>query len=532
MTNIAYKGHSLVYLKTKLQEEQVTNIVEALRHLQVSTNIVPSIQELLPLAKSNLTHGLLITDMSHESADFKNIITLFPQSFVICINETASNATFPKNEFFIKGLPNIDKAIEYLRKGAKQSPQFKSRVFTELQKTNGQNTTEGSTIPSIPTIKANETETKETEEMVVQPASPNEDKPIQEQIEVVNPPSEKVVQDSKNSVTKESIDKGDKQVHEGEKNKLNQVNPEKAVIEVDKIEPIEEVEEGPIHYEENVYFKRSRNLQKQLSKQKWEENRMVGIWSPLHRTGVTSLTIDFAFYLAQNRIYTAVLEGLTEQHSLKDRLKRYTNVPRHWESYAKAIQTDGVANQSDWTYKNVTFLPLDKEDSKYEWNSMSLESYMTTTKIVDVTLVDLPTGKMASYTMDTLSYLDELWIVVDDAIQETLAWKSYIKEFQQNVDIPISLIFNKTFPFSQSKRLGKELDLPVIATLPSLHEETMKNYYENTPLYFQESVQEKVAPAFYEMATHLFENKFEVVQRTQEATQTWWLKKIWKPLKG
>lgn len=286
-------------------------------------------------------------------------------------------------------------------------------------------------------------------------------------------------------------------------------------------------------YKENPYYLRSRNLQKQLfTRQQWDEHKMIGVWSPLHRMGVTSLTINFAFFLAQNRIYTAVLEGLTAQHAMKDWLKRYTPIPQNWSSYANAIQTDATNTlDTEWKYKNVLFLPLDQKDSHYVWNSPSLESYMSATKIIDVTLVDLPTGEMANYTTASLHYLDELWIVVDDAIQETLAWKSYIQNLREQVDIPFHLIFNKHYLFSQDKRIEKEMGIPIITCMPALHKETMQNYYENVPLYFKQETHEKMQEPFIDLAKHLFSGDFTIAGTELFNKHGKWTDRILRPLR-
>ena len=277
-----------------------------------------------------------------------------------------------------------------------------------------------------------------------------------------------------------------------------------------------------IQYQENPYYIRSRNLQKQIfSRQKWETHKMIGVWSPLHRIGVTTFTVNFAFHLAKSRIYTAVLEGLTEQRALIDWLKRYTRVPDDWISYAKAIQLDGKTENTDWTFHNVKFLPLDHDDSKFVWDTMSLESYMTTTKIIDATLVDLPTGKMSSYTLDTLHFLDELWIIADDSFQEMLSWKGYIQDLSKQYNLPFFIVFNKTFPFSQAKRLAKTLDLPLLTKIPALHEEVMRNYYESTPLYFIETVSEQLEQPFSDLTKHLFGEEFTPDPYFEEKKPLW-----------
>ncbi|ETT81485.1 hypothetical protein BK130_18325 [Viridibacillus sp. FSL H8-0123] len=49
--------------------------------------------------------------------------------------------------------------------------------------------------------------------------------------------------------------------------------------------------------------------------------------------------MNFAYFLAENRVYTAVLEGLSDQPVLKNWLKRYTSVPTSWKSYCRGRDT-------------------------------------------------------------------------------------------------------------------------------------------------------------------------------------------------
>lgn len=117
---------------------------------------------------------------------------------------------------------------------------------------------------------------------------------------------------------------------------------------------------------------------------------------------------------------------------------------------------------------------------------MSIEAYMTTSNVVDITLVDLPTAEMAQRTKDSLSYLDELWIVVEDSPTKTISWQSYIQNLKENLDIPIYLIFNSTYPFSASKLYSEHFSLSFLTEIPTMHGEVKKNTYEKFPLYYKE----------------------------------------------
>ncbi len=257
--------------------------------------------------------------------------------------------------------------------------------------------------------------------------------------------------------------------------------------------------------ENDVNYKRTRTIQKQLfARQEWQTNKTIGVWSPIHQTGVTTFVLNFALYLAKHRIYTGILEGLTSNHILKYWLNRYTDVPNNWVSYATVIHDEIEPTKANWIYGNVLFLPLQEGDIDHEWTTDTLESYFKMPSILDIVLVDLPTGEMNKHTLDSLLYLSELWIIVDDSFHEIIAWKEYINQLHEIANTPIKLIFNKKYDFSQIDRLEKELGYPIITSLPSLHEEVKRNYYQTKPLIENELVYNKLESGFYQIRNHLF----------------------------
>lgn len=263
---------------------------------------------------------------------------------------------------------------------------------------------------------------------------------------------------------------------------------------------------------EGYSFERTRLIQKQLfAKQHWEGHKSIGIWSPLPKMGVTTFAINYSLFLAENRIYAGVLEGLKNEPMLKHWVKRYTPIPKKWTSYAKAVHSAGEDSyNADWTYRNVLYLPLDDDDATLHWSAEKLEMYLNTPALMDVTLIDLPSGIMHEYTYHSLYYLSELWVLVDDTFQELVAWKQYIHAIQKKYDLKVKLIFNKQYEFSQVKRLANSLDLEVICTLPSLHKEVMRNYYETQPLLSSEGVREQLFGPFVELTQYLIGKDFTI----------------------
>lgn len=264
------------------------------------------------------------------------------------------------------------------------------------------------------------------------------------------------------------------------------------------------------HTVDHQKLMRTRSLQRNVyTLQKYDENRMVGIWSPLGRMGVTTLATSLAFYLAEQRVYTAVLEGLSNRYILKDWLKQYASEPDQWESLGSVLFRERNPEKNLWSYKKVSFLPMCRGDVQYEWDDLSIEAYMTATKLVDVTLIDLPTGKMQSYTQHSLKYLDELWIVVDDSYLQLSSWKDYISGIKKHFQKPVYLIGNRVESFSRIKKLAEELEIELLTELPAFDSEARKNNYQDKPLYFQTSVQTKLYAPFELLAGHLLGSGFK-----------------------
>ncbi|MDD1505533.1 hypothetical protein PVA17_22700 [Lysinibacillus sp. CNPSo 3705] len=297
--------------------------------------------------------------------------------------------------------------------------------------------------------------------------------------------------------------------------------------EENKIKEIPEIQT----VENDVNYQRTRTIQKQLfARQEWQSNKTIGVWSPIHQTGVTTFVINFALYLAKHRIYTGVLEGLTSNHILKYWLNRYTSIPNDWVSYASVIHEDIEPTLADWKYGNVLFLPLNDGDIDKKWTSDTLETYLKMPSLLDIILVDMPTGEMNKHTVDSLLYLSELWIVVDDSFHEIIAWKEYISQLNQLTNIPIRLVFNKTYKFSQIQRLEKELGYPLIAELPSLHEEVKRNYYQTKPLIYMDDIYEQLHPGFNQIREYLFGDEAYAYEQSTAAV-TGFLGKVKNRLK-
>lgn len=258
-------------------------------------------------------------------------------------------------------------------------------------------------------------------------------------------------------------------------------------------------------------YERTRDIQRKLfTNHKWENHKKIGVWSPLPHMGVTTFIMNFAMFMAEQRIFVGVLEALRKDVLMKHVLKRYASaVPTDWVSYASTVHDTKIdASRANWRYRNVLFMPLDDKDTELKWTTDLLDVYMDAPEVMDVTLVDLPNGEMARYTLDGLNYLEELWIVVDDTFQEITAWRQYIAILTEKYHLKVYLIFNKEYDFSQVERIEQVLNVPVLAKLPAMHYEVMRNYYERVPLFYTEGARAKLQKPFVQLGKHVMGEEF------------------------
>ncbi|AUD12322.1 MULTISPECIES: hypothetical protein [unclassified Planococcus (in: firmicutes)] len=303
---------------------------------------------------------------------------------------------------------------------------------------------------------------------------------------------------------------------EQELNEIQQIDDAPADSKAEEVEAV--VEHSPSASENASYSKRLRSIQKSLTGPQMDEFKTIGVWSPLPAMGVTSFILNFSFFLAENRIHTAVLESLTSNHILKDWLLRYGSVPDKWVSLAENLHADQAIGNSEWVYRGVKFFPLNTKDGKHHWNPDSFDAFYRMTGIYDVTLIDIPTGEMAAFTKESLRYLDELWILVDDRVQQLNSWKGYIKGIKESSGLDVHLIHNKSISASKPGIISEGLGSNLLAEMPPLWEETARNYYQNQPLYFQAGVREKVQKPYHQLARHLIGPSFQL----QEKKANWW----------
>jgi hypothetical protein len=246
-----------------------------------------------------------------------------------------------------------------------------------------------------------------------------------------------------------------------------------------------------------------------FSRARWERNRTIGIWSPIHRMGVTSFVFNFSIFLAQYKVPVAVIEALNKHQFLKTLLTRYQSPPRGWHSFVETLYDSKIPpNSVEWVYKGVHWIPLGDYDYHYEWNQELLYHYMNSVKFFDFVFVDLPTGEMQQHTLDTLEHIDEIWILIDDSRSQILSWKKYIHKLLKQYQLSCRLIFNKKYNFSKDEQIARELEITLLTSIPPLHSEFAMNNYKTEPLIEIPAARSKLKQPFEEISKYILGEDF------------------------
>jgi len=240
---------------------------------------------------------------------------------------------------------------------------------------------------------------------------------------------------------------------------------------------------------EEIYRKRMDEILSTIETPAMDKNKRIGFWSPVGRVGVTTFIESFALTLAQDNIQVAVLEGITERPKHLTNLKRYSNIPSQWTSYASSLfNTDTSLINVKWTYEDIHWFPCAKKDCDYEWDSLSLKYYIKSLNRHDVTLIDFPSGKMSSITEKSLEYVDELWIMVDYALDDILPWMKFIeKTLKQKKNITLHYIYLSKGHPAPYKQWLKEEKVTVLAEFKEQSLAAIQNRFSKKPLYLSEA---------------------------------------------
>lgn len=239
-------------------------------------------------------------------------------------------------------------------------------------------------------------------------------------------------------------------------------------------------------------YRSQRIKQKAFLRHHRDDHKIIGVWSPFRRIGVTTFVMNMAIHMAKQRFSVCAIEGISENHIMKTMLKRMGDMPEHWESYASVLHAKGGEEHIQWNYKNVFWLPLDYKDKYLKWNEDSLYHYLHNLRHFEFAFYDFPNGELKDHSNYHLAYIDELWIMVDDSYSQLQAWKSYIQNLHSVMKGKVHLLFNPTLPFSRTEEIRKELGVETMTELPELFIEAKRNNYETFPLWQHKEVRKKM----------------------------------------
>lgn len=248
--------------------------------------------------------------------------------------------------------------------------------------------------------------------------------------------------------------------------------------------------------------------------------KTVGVWAPI-TAGATTFIVDYAIFLQQHGVPISVVEIPKENAHLFKVLHRFGSKPDNWISLTENLYSnDNGNNNSLWIYKGVKWFPVGLNDFDIERNQDLILDFFISVKENAYVLVDMPTGKMDESTLNTLPYLDEIWVIADDQFDRTKEWKNFIhntliKEYKK----PVKMIHSRTGTHSRPKDVAELLDLELITALPSMFDKVMANNHERKPLIADIIAAQKLIPPFIKIARGFVGKEFDKIYRP-----TFWMK--------
>ncbi|WP_078557247.1 hypothetical protein [Bacillus alkalicellulosilyticus] len=249
-----------------------------------------------------------------------------------------------------------------------------------------------------------------------------------------------------------------------------------------------------------------------------ENHKVIGVWSPLHRMGVTTFIMNFAIFFGHHfKMDTAVIESPTSYQLIKTLLKQYN--PKHKEveklSYLHMIEETPLKDIV-WHYHNVAWFPLNEKDMEsFDWQGpVTQAAYSKMKKDYELILVDLPTGDMKQYTKDTLALIDELWILVDGSYHQIISWGNYINQLVEEHNMTAKLLFVKHYPFTKKKDILGAMNYPIISKIPDLSQEVYRSYKKDKPMILQEDASDILIDVFDPIAKDLLKKNYTEYKRT------------------
>lgn len=508
--------------------KEISNLLNnELKNKNIDYNLyITSAENFEDLIKTELCNEkvLLITDEKTESIIWNIVNTFILSGFIIAMSEIDSSSI--KSPLGFQKVNGIERGVRYIS-AALADP--KSKLMAALQvevvqeTVKEQTTSKRQVVDNLendnlipPEYEADVYRFEEIENSDLIPPEHEADAYRFEDTHYTNPVSDTESDAAYIEFINAQPDSLSKV--ESTENKRVEDTSEDILINKQKIEIDLEKKKIELELLNQMVLQRKRVQQMLLNTKSNDDCKVVGVWSPAARQGVSTFTINYAHYLTEIGKSVIVLEGIRKAPYLKSKLKSYMTIEEDWLSYAHCLKNLELdISRAVINYKNVIYFPLDKSDLDLDWDAEFLRLYIKTISSVDVVLIDLENGPMSEYTRNIIEDLDELFIMIDDSIYENIAWKDFILRIQKEA-VNSKLLFNKCFDFSKFNDIKSFLNFDEIYKLPDLTYDALKNNYMSEPLIYYTKVD--INSAFDEITTSLLNIEIQKIQNKKPKFMT------------
>lgn len=508
--------------------KEISNLLNnELKNKNIDYNLyITSAENFEDLIKTELCNEkvLLITDEKTESIIWNIVNTFILSGFIIAMSEIDSSSI--KSPLGFQKVNGIERGVRYIS-AALADP--KSKLMAALQvevvqeTVKEQTTSKRQVVDNLendnlipPEYEADVYRFEEIENSDLIPPEHEADAYRFEDTHYTNPVSDTESDAAYIEFINAQPDSLSKV--ESTENKRVEDTSEDILINKQKIEIDLEKKKIELELLNQMVLQRKRVQQMLLNTKSNDDCKVVGVWSPAARQGVSTFTINYAHYLTEIGKSVIVLEGIRKAPYLKSKLKSYMTIEEDWLSYAHCLKNLELdISRAVINYRNVIYFPLDKSDLDLDWDAEFLRLYIKTISSVDVVLIDLENGPMSEYTRNIIEDLDELFIMIDDSIYENIAWKDFILRIQKEA-VNSKLLFNKCFDFSKFNDIKSFLNYEEIYKLPDLTYDALKNNYMSEPLIYYTKVD--INSAFDEITTSLLNIEIQKIQNKKPKFMT------------
>ena len=266
-----------------------------------------------------------------------------------------------------------------------------------------------------------------------------------------------------------------------------------------------------------------------------DHHKCVGVWSP-ETTGVTTFIENFAIFLAKLKFPIAVLEGITPKQTLELLLSEYNKGrSSSWRSLGSYMMMDNIeVEQIGWSYEGVDWFPfgLHAHDHRYDWDAETIAIYMNALRFYEILLIDFPSRDMSMETLEAVTHVDELWIMVNNRTRVFKQYKHFIQEeLIKKRGITCKLLFNGATAQSDPCLLKDYLEVPLLGILPGFDSE-IRTYNDRSkvkPLLFHPRISERMQQAYLDVAKEAFiEEKAQALFEQIKIKPTLWRRCVQK----